>query len=53
MDEILINANTLGDQDQASVAGLSVLQFAVVWADRATGDIKGRPVWRELGSEQR
>ena len=42
MDEILINANTPGDQDQASVAGLRGLQFAVVWADRGTGDIKGR-----------
>ena len=40
MDEILINKTTTGDQDQPSIAGLSGTQFAVVWSDRATGNIK-------------
>ena len=42
MDEILINKTTTGDQEQPSIAGLSGLQFAVVWSDRATGNIKGQ-----------
>ncbi len=42
MDEILINKTTAGDQDQPGVAGFTGLQFAVVWADRETGNIKGR-----------
>ncbi|MEO8320652.1 MAG: hypothetical protein ABI561_20270 [Bradyrhizobium sp.] len=42
MDEILINTNTTGNQDQPGIAGLSGLQFAVVWADHGTGNIKGQ-----------
>lgn len=42
MDEISINTTTAGDQEQPSVAGLSGIQFAVVWADRAAGNIKGQ-----------
>ena len=42
MDEISINTTTAGDQEQPGVAGLSGLQFAVVWSDRATGNIKGQ-----------
>jgi hypothetical protein len=42
MDEILINKNTTGDQEQPGIAGFSGLQFAVVWADRGTGNIKGQ-----------
>ena len=42
MDEILINKRTTGDQDQPGIAGLSGIQFAVVWADRTTGNIKGQ-----------
>ena len=42
MDEILINKTTTGDQEQPAIAGLSGLQFAVVWADRASGNIKGQ-----------
>ena len=42
MDEILINKTTTGDQEQPSIAGLSGTQFAVVWADRPTGNIKGQ-----------
>jgi hypothetical protein len=42
MDEILINKTTTGDQEQPCIAGLSGLQFAVVWSDRATGNIKGQ-----------
>ena len=42
MDEILINQNTAGDQDQPGIAGFGGLQFAVVWADHATGNIKGQ-----------
>lgn len=44
MDEIPINVDTTGDQDQPSVAGFRGTQFAAVWADRATGDIKGRMI---------
>jgi hypothetical protein len=44
MDEILINTDTAGVQHQPGVAGFRGLQFAVVWADLATGDIKGRMV---------
>ncbi|MEA2895528.1 MAG: hypothetical protein QOJ84_1143 [Bradyrhizobium sp.] len=42
MDEILINTDKPGDQDQPGVAGFRGTQFAVVWADHETGDIKGR-----------
>jgi hypothetical protein len=42
MDEILINKTTTGNQDQPGIAGLSGLQFAVVWADHGTGNIKGQ-----------
>jgi hypothetical protein len=42
MDEILINTDKTGNQDQPAVAGLRGTQFAVVWADHGTGDIKGQ-----------
>lgn len=42
MDEISINKTVTGDQDQPGVAGFLGTQFAVVWADRGTGNIKGR-----------
>lgn len=42
MDEISINKTTTGDQEQPGIAGLSGLQFAVVWSDRTTGNIKGQ-----------
>ncbi len=42
MDEILINKTTTGDQDQPGVAGFRGTQVVVVWADRASADIKGR-----------
>jgi hypothetical protein len=42
MDEILINTDKTGNQDQPGVAGLRGTQFAVVWADHGTGDIKGQ-----------
>ena len=42
MDEILINKTTMGDQEQPAIAGLTGLQFAIVWSDRATGNIKGQ-----------
>lgn len=42
MDEILINTNMSGDQNQPSVTGFRGTQFVVVWADQATGDIKGQ-----------
>jgi hypothetical protein len=42
MDEITVNTSTTGDQEQPAVAGLSGIQFAVVWADRASGNIKGQ-----------
>jgi hypothetical protein len=42
MDEFLINTTTAGDQDQPGVAGLSGTQFAAVWADRQSGNIKGQ-----------
>jgi hypothetical protein len=44
MDEILINTDKTGVQHQPGVAGFRGLQFAVVWADHATGDIKGRMI---------
>jgi hypothetical protein len=44
MDEILINTDTEGVQHQPGVAGLRGTQFAVVWADHETGDIKGRMI---------
>ena len=42
MDEILVNGNTMGDQEQSGVAGLHGTQFIVVWADRQTNDIKAQ-----------
>jgi hypothetical protein len=42
MDESLINTTTAGDQEQPGVAGLRGIQFAVVWADRGSGNIKGQ-----------
>jgi hypothetical protein len=42
MDEFLINTSMAGDQNQPGVAGFRGTQFIAVWADQATGDIKGR-----------
>jgi hypothetical protein len=42
MDEGSINKTTAGDQDQPGVAGLRGIQFAVVWADHDSGDIRGQ-----------
>src|SRR4051794_25267295 len=42
MDEISINTATAGNQDQPAVAGFSGTQFAVVWADHDSGNIKGQ-----------
>jgi hypothetical protein len=42
MDEVLINKNTAGDQEQPGIAGFGGTQFAVVWSDRASGNIKGQ-----------
>jgi hypothetical protein len=42
MDEIPINKTTPGNQDQPGVAGFRGTQFAVVWADHGTGNIKGQ-----------
>src|SRR6185503_7207549 len=42
MDEISINANTPGDQDQPGVAGFRGTQFVAIWADRPTGNIKAQ-----------
>ena len=42
MDEILINTNTTGDQDQPGVAGFRGTQFVAVWADRRAGNIKAQ-----------
>jgi hypothetical protein len=42
MDEISINTTTAGNQDQPGVAGFRGTQFAVVWADHGTGNIKGQ-----------
>src|SRR5436305_3923020 len=42
MDEISINTTTAGNQDQPGVAGFRGTQFAVVWADHGSGDIKGQ-----------
>jgi hypothetical protein len=42
MDERLINTTTTGDQDQPGVAGFGGTQFAVVWTDHGTGNIKGQ-----------
>jgi len=42
MDEALINTTTAGNQDQPGVAGLRGTQFAVVWADHDSGNIKGQ-----------
>ena len=42
MDEIGINTTTAGDQDSTGVAALRGIQFAVVWVDHASGNIKGR-----------
>src|SRR4051794_5855514 len=42
MDEISINTTTAGNQDQPAVAGFRGTQFAAVWADHGTGNIKGQ-----------
>ena len=42
MDEFLINTTTAGDQEQPAVAALRGTQFVAVWADRASGTIKGQ-----------
>jgi hypothetical protein len=42
MDEVLINKTTAGDQEQPGIAGFGGTQFAVVWSDRASGNIKGQ-----------
>lgn len=42
MNESLINTDKTGNQDQPGVAGLRGTQFAVVWADHGTGNIKGQ-----------
>ena len=42
MDESLINTTTAGNQDQPGVAGLRGIQFAVVWADHDSGNIRGQ-----------
>ena len=42
MDEVTINRTTAGDQDQPGIAELSGFQFAVVWTDHATGNVKGQ-----------
>jgi hypothetical protein len=42
MDEVLINKTAAGDQDQPGVAGFRGTQFAVVWADHGSGNIKGQ-----------
>ncbi len=42
MDEALINKTTAGDQDQPGVASLRGIQFAAVWADHGTGNIRGQ-----------
>jgi hypothetical protein len=42
MDEILVNTNTSGDQEQPGVAGFRGTQFVVVWADRQSGNIKAQ-----------
>jgi hypothetical protein len=42
MDEVSINTTTAGDQDQPAIAALRGTQFAVVWTDHSTGNIKGQ-----------
>jgi hypothetical protein len=42
MDEISINKTTAGNQDQPGVAGFRGTQFAVVWADHGSGNIKAQ-----------
>src|SRR5882757_4371993 len=42
MDESLINTTTAGNQDQPGVAGLRGTQFAVIWTDHGSGNIKGQ-----------
>ncbi len=42
MDEISINTTTADNQDQPAVAGFRGTQFAVVWADHGSGNIKGQ-----------
>ena len=44
MDEITINTTVAANQDQPSVAGFRGTQFAVVWADHGSGNIKGRMI---------
>ena len=38
----MVNGTTAGNQEQPAIAGLTGLQFAVVWTDRGTGSIKGQ-----------
>jgi hypothetical protein len=42
MDESSINKTTAGDQDQPGIAALRGIQFAVVWADHGSGNIRGQ-----------
>jgi hypothetical protein len=42
MDEVSINKTTAGNQDQPAIAGFRGTQFAAVWADHGTGNIKGQ-----------
>jgi hypothetical protein len=42
MAEVSINTDTTGNQDQPGVAGFRGTQFAAVWADHGSGNIKGR-----------
>lgn len=42
MDERSINTTTAGNQDQPGVAGLRGIQFAAVWADHDSGNIRGQ-----------
>jgi len=42
MDEVSINKTTAGDQDQPGIAGFGGTQFAVVWTDHGSGNIKGQ-----------
>ncbi len=42
MDEFLINTATAGDQEQPAVAGFGGTQFAAIWADKASRNIKGQ-----------
>jgi hypothetical protein len=39
MDEILINMNTMGDQQQPGIAGFRGTQFVAVWTDGETANM--------------